>query len=356
MSLKKILLLSAYDARSHQYWHRSLVAQFPQHDWQVLTLKDRFFAWRMGANALNFNAQFDQALRASYDLMIATSMTDLSTLRGLYPNLARIPNILYFHENQFAYPINNKQHGLIEIQLRTIYAAMAADQLTFNSNYNRTTFLQGIDTFCKKMPDGLPKDLVKPLAQKSSTLPVPIADDCQPPSNKNASSPAIQVVWNHRWEHDKGPETLLELMRLCSHETQIKFHIIGQQFRTMPAAMQQITEHHHDQCLTLGFIESRAQYIKTLQQADVVLSTAIHDFQGLAMLEAATCGCLPIAPNRLVYPELYPPSNLYLSTPQEPQKEAQAIWQLLENLHQLQSVQTPFNWQQLQPHYEQLLQ
>ena len=357
MIKKRILLLSAYDARSHQYWHQSLVSQLPQHDWQVLTLKDRFFAWRMGANALNFSAQFDQALRASYDLVVATSMTDLSTLRGLYPNLADIPNTLYFHENQFAYPINDRQHGLIEIQLRNIFAAMAADHLTFNSNYNRSTFFLFFETFCKKMPDGLPRDLVEKLSQKAAALAVPIADDCfsiNRVRNKNPDS--LQVVWNHRWEHDKGPETLLELMRLCqaskTNMPTIKFHILGQKFRQTPAAMEIILQQHGAQCLNLGFIESRQQYINVLQSADLALSTAQHDFQGLAMLEAAACGCLPIAPNRLVYPELYPTSNLYPSTPKHPKQEALAIMKLLKNHQQLQSNELNLHWSKMKCEYD----
>lgn len=353
MTKKRMLLLSAYDAQSHRYWHQQLVAQFPQHQWQVLTLKNRYFAWRMGGNALNFKARYEAKLKADYDLLIATSMTDLSTLLGLYPHLAALPKHLYFHENQFAYPVNNQQQGLIEIQLRSIYSALAADYLWFNSNYNRDSFIAGVEQLMQQMPDGIPPDLLDNLSAKSTVLAVPIAADCLPAKHIKKTSATIEVVWNHRWEHDKGPETLLEVMRLCANNSQIKFHIIGQQFRSIPAAMQQIIDHHANQCLSLGYLESRTQYIQTLQQADVVLSTATHDFQGLAMLEAAACGCKPIAPNRLVYPELYPLTNLYPSTPQQPQQEAQSILQRLDE--PLQTVQPAFGWQHLRADYVQLL-
>ncbi|MCB1582166.1 MAG: DUF3524 domain-containing protein [Marinicella sp.] len=336
MSPKNILLLSAYDAASHHYWHHQLEAMFPQHHWQILALKDRYFSWRMGASALNFQADFHSQLLQSYDLLIATSMTDLASLRSFYPHLASIPNLLYFHENQFAYPENQQQKGLLEIQLKNILSAVSADQLAFNSNFNRMTFLSGVQTFLKQMPDGVPVNLLKELQNKSTVIPVPIKPDCQPKTAPNQpKSKTLQVVWNHRWEHDKGPETLLELLKLCQENEQIKFHIIGQQFRNTPAAMQEILSNHQHQCLNLGHLESRTQYIKTLQSADVVLSTAHHDFQGIAMLEAVACGCRPIAPNRVVYPELYPPQNLYPSHPSNPKQEAAYIYKLLLQAKQL---------------------
>ncbi|TDR23805.1 tRNA-queuosine alpha-mannosyltransferase domain-containing protein [Marinicella litoralis] len=354
MKKKRILLLSAYDALSHRYWHQNLIKQFPQHDWHVLALKDRYFAWRMGANALNFKAQYDAQLSVEYDLLIATSMTDLSTLLGLYPHLSKLPKHLYFHENQFAYPVNDNQQGLLEIQIRTIYAALAADQLTFNTNYNLATWQQGVAALCQKMPDGLPKDLLAQLSQKSSCLAVPIDDDCQPNNHlKLKSSDGLQVVWNHRWEHDKGPETLLELMRLCQDKKpNIQFHVLGQKFRKIPEAMKIIEQNHPQQCLNLGFIDSRTQYIQVLQTADVVLSTAFHDFQGIAMLEASACGCLAIAPNRLVYPEWYPATNLYPSTPSDPKAEAHAIFALLQNSQKLQATQFHPHWQTMKPNYQ----
>lgn len=354
MPRQRILLLSAYNARSHHYWQQQLVMRFPQHQWQTLTLKDRYFAWRMGGNALNFKAVYHQALLADYDLLIATSMTDLSTLRGLYPNLSHIPNKLYFHENQFAYPTNHRQQGLVEIQMRSIYAALAADQLIFNSTYNHDSFFSGVEKLIKTMPDGIPADLLSSLKAKAATLAVPINDDCQPdPTHQQANDGYLQVVWNHRWEHDKGPEILLQVMRLCQHK-KIKFHVLGQQFRKIPAAMQQIMQQHKSQCANLGFIESRSKYIEILQSADVVLSTANHDFQGIAMLEAVACGCLPIAPNRLVYPELYPASNLYAAA-SSAAEEAQAIVDLLENHTALQGTKINCTWRHLATQYEQLL-
>ena len=53
-----------------------------------------------------------------------------------------------------------------------------------------------------------------------------------------------------------------------------------------------------------GFEPDRAAYLRRLGECDVVVSTARHEFFGLAVAEALAAGCTPLLPDRLSYPEL----------------------------------------------------
>lgn len=309
--MHNLLLLSAYDGLSHQYWRTGLVdylaAAAPEFAVTVVTLPARHFSWRQRGNSLSFAMK--EELQRDFDLVIATSMTDLSALRGLNRQIAGVPALVYFHENQFAYPDQVPQ-GLLERQLTSIYTAISGDWLFFNSRYNFETFIEGAGQLLARMPDHVPKGIAALIQQKSSL--VPVALELLETLNKNISGNPLRIVWNHRWEHDKGPARLKEIVEgLLASGCDFRFSLLGQQFGTHPWEFDQIVAvlEAAGRLGELGFKEDRQAYLNSLANHDVVLSTAEQEFQGLAVQEAIACGCVPVVPNALCYPE-YVPSQL----------------------------------------------
>lgn len=324
----RILLLSAYDAVSHRYWREGLVHTFPEHHWTTLTLPPRYFSWRIRGNSLSWAFNEHTTLQQPYDLIIATSMVDLTGLRGLVPHLSPIPTLVYFHENQFAYPTSGHEFKSVEPQILNLYNALAADHVLFNSDFNRRTLLDGAHALLRKLPDQVPSGLVERIEARSQVVPVPLPDRVYLP-NTPQDGP-LQLIWNHRWEFDKGPEQLLAAitaMQRC--QVEFTLHVVGQQFRHTPDLFTQI----HDQLQQAGnlghwgHIESVNDYRQLLQESDAVLSTALHDYQGIAVLEGVAAGCTPVVPDRLAYTELFSREYRY-----DTENEAEAMAERIQTL------------------------
>lgn len=295
---------------------------FPEIHWKQLALPPRNFSWRIRSNSLHWASYNRDELCADYVFLLATSMTDLSSLRGLVPQLSRMPTIVYFHENQFAYP-NNKQQKEdrkptnIEPLLVPIYAALCADKIVFNTTFNKSTFINGARNLFNILPDKFPPSIIEKL-ESAVVVPVPI-EIPQTQAMTPITSELLEVVWNHRWEYDKGPELLLAIIELVIKQNlPIRFHVVGENFRQQPPAFDQIksllSEYTHSLAIeagAYGFIREEREYYDLLARCDVILSTAMHDFQGLALQEACLADCTPLAPNDLAYPEYLPTDFLY---------------------------------------------
>lgn len=308
----RVLLLSAYEAVSHRYWADSLMANLSEMTWQTLCLPPRHFAWRIRGNPLSWWLKEQETLNQTYDVVLATSMVDLATLIGLFPHLGRAKKIVYFHENQFAYPESSDQMPQVEAKMVNIYAALAADTLVFNTAYNRDSFFGGVQTFLKKMPENLPA--AKPLAAlraRAHVLPVPL----DPLSSAFVSRPNPQrIVWNHRWEYDKNPEDFFNvLIALSEQGVGFELAVLGQRFRKVPAIFEKAEKKLASHIMAWG-PQPEAEYRELLATAGIVVSTTWHEFQGLAIMEAAQRGALPLVPDRLCFPELYPIEYRYDGT------------------------------------------
>jgi glycosyltransferase involved in cell wall biosynthesis len=359
---QKILLLSAYDTSSHRHWRTQLEKMFPDYAWTQITLPARHFSWRIRGNSLSWGFGETAFLHDEYDLLIATSMVDLSSLRGFIPKLATLPTLVYFHENQFTYPMNINKNNNVEHQLVPIYSALCASKICFNSNYNRLTFLEGANSLFKQLPDFVPATLSKRL-ELSTVIPVPVDVPSNNQDKSNHAEDYLSVVWNHRWEYDKGPGLLLEIIRqVCAAQLPIIFHILGEQFRQSPAEFDQIQKllETHSEHIGLapghfGFIESKQKYFDCLHKTDVVLSTTRHEFQGVAMQEAILSGCTPLAPDRLAYPEYLEPQFLFPSA-ETTKEEALAVFERLKAWLELRTSGIELPQADIEPYRSEYLQ
>ena len=361
-----ILLLSAYDAQSHKRWRNGLVSQFPEYQWTVLSLPPRFFSWRVRGNAYSWFMRNKSELEQDYDLLIATSMVELSALRGIMPRLTKIPTILYHHENQFAYPLQRKEQKreLMHFRLSNLYSAISADTLLFNSEYNRSSFLQGVRSFLRSMPDFAPKSIVSELSNKSLVLPVPLEDELFLKKKTECSLDDLLLVWNHRWEYDKGPEILFRGLELCKvNGVKFKLALLGQQFANSPSCFKEAETQFKDELLHFGYLPSKEAYLELVQSCDIILSTALHEFQGLAVLEAIALGLTPVVPNRLAYPDFIPKRYLHPSSSEDIEQESLELCKVLTRLYNEKQSLVPhsvdvshLSWSALAPRYQEIME
>ena len=295
---KRIWLLSAYRADSHAAWGDWLIDELDGFDWTGIELPGRHFAWRIRGNPLSW---LDALPDESPELIVATSMVDLATLKGLHPRLSDVPTLYYFHENQFAYPQNDAQTTSLDAQMVQLYGALAADRVLFNSRFNRESFLAGVGKLLAQMPDRVPLGVVDRLAERSAVLPVPVV-----PIDPAADKDPRLIVWNHRWEYDKRPDRFAAAMiELAERGLDFRLALLGPRPKQPPEPLLRLRRKLPDRIVADDRLP-RAEYQRLIARAGIVVSTSNHEFQGISVLEAAGAGARPLVPDALCYPELYP--------------------------------------------------
>jgi len=236
---------------------------------------------------------------------------------ALRPDLAAVKKVVYFHENQLSYP---RQTRAGERERRDFFyghaqivTALAADTLIFNSRFNRDSFLANVDRHMAQAPDYRVKGLADDVAPKCLVIPpCPLEFGRGRPTDWRRLAGPLRLVWPHRWEHDKNPTSLFQVLdRLVEAGCDFRASVLGEGFSEEPDVFDQAKARLADKIDRWGYLESKEDYWSALQEADVVISTADHEFYGLSVAEAAIAGSLPLLPRRLVYPELYKDGCLY---------------------------------------------
>jgi glycosyltransferase involved in cell wall biosynthesis len=302
-----IWLVEPYYGGSHRAWADGYRTH-SQHTVRLWTLPGRFWKWRMQGGAITL-AKRAQGCADRPDLIIASSMLNLPIfLTLLGDRAAGVPVALYFHENQLTYPLRPGEKRDLHYGFIQMVSALRADAVFFNSAYHQAEFLGALPNMLKHFPDYNELWVVESLKGKSAVLPLGLdlaSLDRFRPAEPTTGQPLI--LWNHRWEYDKNPGAFLRAVhRLADEGLEFGLLLLGRSFRNTPKEFLEARRRLSDRILHFGYVKDRARYALRLWQADIVVSTALHDFFGTAVVEACYCDCYPVLPHDLAYPELIP--------------------------------------------------
>lgn len=357
----RYLFIEPYLNGSHRALAQALMQGVPGR-WTLLGLPGRFFRWRMRGGAAFLAEYAADILHEPWDALLCSSMLNLAELRGLVPQLAQVPAMVYFHENQLAYPAagaadaGQSERDLF-LAFSNLTSASAAKLVVFNSSYHRDEVIAAASVLLKRLPDAVPMGIVESLANKARVLPVPLMVDEADGLEREPRQGALRLVWNHRWSQDKDPEALFAaLSELIGQGVDSEIAVLGKKSGQPPAVFKRAAELLGERLVHIGPVEDRREYWRWLFWADVCISTALQEYQGLAVAEAAWAGCRPLVPDALVYPQLYPPELRYAPGDLTSRLAALAARPELVRQGDYRSLVEHMTWPNLRPAWRSLLE
>lgn len=300
-----ILVIEPYYGGSHKQFIDEWETH-SEHQFYKLTLPARKWKWRLHHAGLSLAKKFleSELKNFQFDLIFSSSMLNLNLFRSITaPYLQKSKFIYYFHENQFNYPLqkeefNDKTYGFIQLSSCEI-----ADEIWFNSKFNMDSFFREANKFLKTMPDDNSAINIEELMNKSKIHYPGVSKSQINNDAKQLNNNKITILWNARWEFDKQPEFFLDQMQELEKHSSFNLILLGDNKNCNKNLVNKVNNLKSVQFF--GFCDNKADYYNWLHSSDIVISTALHEFYGIGILEAINYGCIPFVPKRLVYPELF---------------------------------------------------
>jgi glycosyltransferase involved in cell wall biosynthesis len=359
--MERVLIVEPYYGGSHQFFLEGLQTHVVA-EYTLFTLPARKWKMRMQLSAL-WCIQAIENLQPSarwFDSVLCSSFVDVAVLRALSSKVkgwnreARF--CTYFHENQFEYPERQIVSKNFHFAAINFHSALASDRVAFNSGYNAETFFAGCRRYLLSAAEMDVAGVLDQIRNKSCVLHPAINFDAIDRHKQEVSPGPAVVVWNHRWEHDKNPAGFFKALHCLSlSDIDFRLMLLGKSYPTSPQCFAEARMAFPEKIIHYGHVASYADYIALLCRGHIVVSTAVHEFFGIAVIEAVRAGCIPILPDRLSYPELFPATYLY----QEDELQDKLAIALRSHcrlpLETARVLTEKFSWQKLAPVYSKWL-
>jgi len=356
-----ILLLESYFTGSHKQWAEGY-AKNSRHDVRIICLKGQFWKWRMHGGAVTLAREFNN-MNWRPDIILATDMLDLTTFLSLTKNNSHgIRTAMYFHENQISYPWSSTDRDILN-KRDTHYgfinytSALAADTVFFNSEFHMDSFLKALPPFLRQFPDHQELESVDFIRDKSQLLYLGLDLQKFDAQKINHEKTPI-ILWNHRWEYDKNPDTFFSVLKKVNKSgIDFKLAVLGENFSQFPETFSEAEKTFQQHIVQWGYSASFPDYAQWLWKADIIPVTSNQEFFGGSVMEAMYCNTWPILPNRLTYPELLPPDLHHGHLYENENDLCEKIIDAIQNIKQVRStyfhkIAKPFDWESMAPKYD----
>ena len=305
---RRVLLVEPYYGGSHAAWVDGLV-RHSRHRLTVVTHPGVFWRWRMRGGSLTLAEAAEQVVdeQGLPEVVLVSGMIDLAAWLGFTRRfLGDPPVVLYLHENQLVYPLSPGQRPDDGLRIVNWTGMAVADQIWFNSAHQRDALFDALPSLFDRVPDQSHTHRLEAVRTASHVVPVGVELSDVRVGGASGDGESPLVLWNHRWDHDKNPEALFRsLVKLADEGVDFRVAVAGENTRVDPREFTEACYLLGDRVVQVGHLP-REDYTALLGQADVVVSAALHEFFGIAVVEAVVAGAVPVLPDRLSYPELIP--------------------------------------------------
>lgn len=302
-----ILAIEPYYSGSHRAFLKGLMEN-SAHKIIPLKLDYRRWKWRMHGDSVKL-AEMSSHISEEIDMLLVSSMTNLPAFLALTnPRFAFTPKVMIMHENQLTQPMPEGEERDLTYCYINYLSMLSADKLLFTTDHHLNELMGALPEFLDHFPDDKHYNTIDQIRDKSLVMYPGLnltVFDAQPDTRKNNKRPVI--VWNQRWQFDRNPTLFFKVLnRLNDIDLEFDLILAGDTQHKKPEEFEKAWKRFGDQITHFGYVENVENYSKLLHSGDIVVSTATHEFFCVAIMEAIYCGCHPLVPNRLHYPELIP--------------------------------------------------
>ncbi len=304
-----ILAVEPFFSGSHKAFLTGL-KEHSRHEIIPVSLSSKGRKWKLHGDSVVLAGMAGE-IEAGIDLLLVSSMTNLPAFLGLTnPRFARIPKLMYMHENPFTQPVPEGEERDQTYCYVNYLSMLTADQLIFSSHFHKRDFLKALPGFLENFPEDKHYYTNDRLAEKSTVLypGLDLKRFDQHSDTRDANENPV-IVWNQRWQFDRNPAMFFRVLnRLNDIDLTFDLILAGDTKHEKPEEFEKAWERYGRHITHFGYVENEESYSKLLHSGDIVVSTATYEFFCVAIMEAVYCGCHPLLPNRLHYPELIPDS------------------------------------------------